>query len=259
MIKATTLSEMKFHDKVDMHLIIQHQSFFIKAAADLLEEEQTAIQQLIETVENVFVAGINHYHNTNTESTDVYIMAKSFAKVKISDNMADNFENGYLLMKGGGAVTEIFGNKLGTVLNHVAVKAGVKPSTVYTYICLYATVVLKSLGDQVNNTNMAAVTFVKYLASGRLGLTQSETTQLFGESVAEWNVEANEQLALVDADDTETNNNVETRPWKKLVSFVLLGLLVASVYIIHKNRSFEHKTSLPSSIQQVKLIGISKS
>ncbi len=258
MIKASTLSEMKFHDKVDMHLIIKHQTFFVKAAADLLEEEQTSIQQLIAKVENVFVAGINQYHSINTENTDVYTMAKSFAKVKISDNMADNFENGYLLMKGGGAVTEIFGNKLGMVLNHVAQKAGVKASTVYTYICLYATVVLKSLGEQVNNTNMSSVTFVKYLTSARLGLTPTEMAQLFGENVAEWDLDAKEQLALVDADDTETNNAGETKLWKKLVSFVLLGLLVASVYIIHKNRSFEHKTSLPSSIQQVKLIGISK-
>jgi hypothetical protein len=255
MITISTLSDQKSYDKVDIYLVIKHHSFFVKAAADLFQEEQKAIQLLISTVEDVFISGLNHYHAVNAGKTDMYTMAKSFGRVKISDNMTENVENGYLLMKGGGALTEIFGDKLGLTLNYLAKKTGVKASTAYTYTCLYATVVLKSVGEQANKVNMSPETFVSYLSATDLGLSKIEAAVLFeGETDT---AEAINSLAI--HQETIIEKASTAGVVKSVFSFVLIVILAVSVYILYKNRSFEYKTSLPSSIQQVKLIGISKS
>ncbi len=254
MITTSTLSELKYHDKVDIHLIIQHQSFFVNAAADLFQEEQKAVQLLISSVESLFISGLNHYHTIHTGKTDVFTMAKNFGRVKISANMVENMENGYLLMKGGGALTEIFGNKLGQALNYLVKKSGVKASTAYTYTCLYATVVLKSLGEQATVAGMSAASFIDYLESSELGISQREMAILLEED-AEAGQPGYENNIYVQEGALE--QEVGNEFVKKVVSFVLLIILTVSLYFIYKNRNFEPQTSLPGSVQQVKLIGIS--
>lgn len=254
MITTSTLSELEYHDKVDIHLIIQHQSFFVNAAADLFQEEQKAVQLLISTVESLFISGLNYYHTIHTGKTDVFIMAKNFGRVKISANMVENMENGYLLMKGGGALTEIFGNKLGQALNYLVKRSGVKASTAYTYTCLYATVVLKSLGEQATVSGMSAGVFINYLATSKLGVSPQEMSTLLEDNTGSVMPEIERELYISGETGKETNSNEFVRT---VFSFVLLIVLAISLYFIYKNRNFEPKTSLPSSIQQVKLIGIS--
>lgn len=256
MITTSTLSELKYHDKVDIHLIIQHQSFFVNAVADLFQEEPKAVQLLVSTVENLFISGLNHYHHIHTGKTDIYTMAKSFGRVKISANMVENMENGYLLMKGGGALTEIFGNKLGQALNYLVKKSGVKASTAYTYTCLYATVVLKSLGEQATGSDMSASSFIDYLETSELGISQREMAILLEDNAEAGQPEYGDNIYVAEGGVTEEAGNELV---KKVVSFVLLIVLAVSLYFIYKNRHFEPQTSLPGSVQQVKLIGISGS
>lgn len=256
MITTSTLSELKSHDKVDIHLIIKHESFFVKAAADLFQEEETAVQLLISAVESLFISGLNYYHRTHTRTTEVFTMAKNFVRVKISANMVENVGNGYLLMKGGGALTEIFGNRLGQTLNYLVKKSGVKASTAYTYTCLYTTVVLKSLGEQVTGSDMPAATFIDYLETSELGLSQPEMAALLDEDPGA------KPLVLentVYVGDEAGSQAIGSELVKKVFSFVLLIVLVISLYFLYKSRHFEPKTSLPGSVQQVKLIGISGS
>lgn len=254
MITTSALSELKYHDKVDIHLIIQHQSFFVNAVGDLFQEEPKAVQLLVSTVESLFISGLNYYHHTHTGKTDIYTMTKSFGRVKISANMVENMENGYLLMKGGGALAEIFGNKLGQALNYLVKRSGVKASTAYTYTCLYATVVLKSLGEQVMNADMSAASFIDYLESSELGISKKEMTILLEENIEAGQPGYGDNIDIAEEGITEETGNELV---KKVVSFVLLIVLAVSLYFIYKNRHFEPQKSLPGSVQQVKLIGIS--
>lgn len=256
MITTSTLPELKSHNKVDVHLIIKHESFFVKATADLFQEEERAVQLLISAVESLFISGLNYYHRTHTGTTEVFTMAKNFVRVKISPNMVENVENGYLLMKGGGALTEIFGNRLGQTLNCLVKKSGVRASTAYTYACLYTTVVLKSLGEQVTGSDMSAAAFMDYLETSELGLSQPEMAALLDENSGAMPSVVENTVYVQD----EAGNQAGSSDFvKKVFSFVLLIVLVVSLYFLYKTRNFEPKTSLPGSVQQVKLIGISGS
>lgn len=253
MIVTSTLSEIQFQDKVDIHLIIKHQSFFVKAAADLFQEEESAVQSLINTVENVFISGLNYYHS-HAGRTEMFTMAKNFGRVKIADNMTENLNNGYLLMKGGGVLAEIFGNRLGVTLNYLAAQSNVKGSSAYTYTCLYATVVLKSLGDHATREQMTVTDFTAYLADTGLGLSEKEIRVLFeqeGQSLTGENTE-------LELGSLTGKNETESGILKSIFSFVLIAIVAVSLYFLYKNRRFEPKTSLPDSMQSIKLIGISK-
>lgn len=254
---TSILSRISFHDKVDGHLIIPQPVFFIKTAADFFEEEEGEVQQLVQVVENVFITGIQHHRQLHTENADVYALAKSFANIKVGDSMAENFENGYLLIKGGGAVTEIFGSKLGTVINHIAATAGVKASTAYTYSCLYATVVLQSLGRQINEVHMDEAAFVRYLDTGSLVLPQTAWMKIFDGKGTDWTAQVGRKPELMEVNEGNMQAG-QWHFWKSLVPVFLMGLLLISVYLIHKHKNVDYKTALPANAQQAKAVEVTK-